>query len=350
MPDSNSNKKQVTYGLSGFLADQQFLFATILLSEQCNASCPNCINSMQRNQRSHMDEKKLKILVEDLLSDNFPNLKLLGGEPTVHPNFLDLYKYFQGKFTHVTLFTNALNDKIKKITPRQSDYVTYNGYFVNNSFDTDKFLPHNPEPFFRTIQNVVNTSFDFGKFKERAIFTRDFFRSVNLEKHYTMALSIDCTEDIFGYAEELNRIFLDVIRFLVENNVNFTTHRNAPVCFFVNPELAKLQEKHNFFPYHICDISYGQAIIDTDFNLKYCDRMPKILGSVFRNDFETIDFEEFKLMMHQGYVWKMRDNYKLRCKGCKLWLKECNGGCYANNSSAVFNENIRLDVKCNTSD
>jgi radical SAM protein with 4Fe4S-binding SPASM domain len=78
--------------------------------------------------------------------------------------------------------------------------------------------------------------------------------------------------------------------------------------------------------------------------------MPKILGSVFRNDFETIDFEEFKLMMHQGYVWKMRDNYKLRCKGCKLWLKECNGGCYANNSSAVFNENIRLDVKCNTSD
>lgn len=336
--------------MSQVMAMQQFPFVTILLSEQCNARCPHCINTLQRNQKTHMDEKKLKILIEDLLTSNFGNLKLLGGEPTIHPNFSNLYPYFQSKFEHVTLFTNALNDKIKSIVPRPSDYVTYNGYFINESFDTEKFLPKNPNPFSRTIQNVINMDFDFGKLKERAIRVRDFFQGVGLGDNYTMALSLDCTEDVFTNAEKLNDIFLNVVRFLSGNGVNFTTHRAAPACFFVNPELEKVRHTHYFFPTHICDVTYGQAIIDTDFNLKYCDRMPKILGNVFKNDYETIDFEEFKMLMYQGYIGKLKDNYKLKCKGCKLWLKQCNGACYANQNSDVFDDTIRIEARCNTGD
>lgn len=299
-----------------------------------------------------MDEKKLKILIEDLLSDNFPNLKLLGGEPTVHPSFTELYPYFQSKFRHVTLFSNALNDNIKKIVPRASDYITYNGYFINDSFDTEKFLPRNPNPFLRTIQNVVNMAFDFDGFKKRALFVKNFFRNANLENNYVMALSLDCTEDIFAHAETLNQLFIDIINFATTNKINITTHRSAPICFFVNPELVRLRKlfQNRFFPTHICDVTYGQAIVDTDFNLKYCDRMPKILGNVFKNEFETIDLEDFKLKMYQGYVWKMKDNYDLKCHGCKLWAKECNGGCYANLSSKIFEETFRAGGKCNIGD
>lgn len=336
--------------LTKLLAEQKFPFVTILLSEICNARCPHCINADQRNQKTHMDEAKLKTLIDDLLVSNFSNLKLLGGEPTVHPKFLQLYPYFQSKFPQVTLFTNALNDNVKRITPRSTDYITYNGYFINRSFDTDKFLPKNPFPFLRTIQNVINTNFDFGQFKKRAILARDFFRGANLEKNYTMALSLDCTEDIFTYAEDLNKIFIEIIDFMSQNGVRAATHRNAPFCFFVNPELIRLRNfyQKRFFPSHICDVVYGQAIIDTDFNLKYCDRMPKILGNVFRNDFETIDFEDFKIMMYQGYLWKMKDNYELKCKGCKLWCKECNGGCYANLHSKVFEDTLRAGERCNS--
>lgn len=346
----NTNTKKIS--LTQVLANQAFPFVTILLSERCNAACPHCINSDQRNQKTHMDEKKLKILIDFLLSDNFANLKLLGGEPTIHPNFKELYPYFQSKFERVTLFTNALNDSIKQITPRANDYITYNGYFINKHFNTDKFLPENPYPFLRTIQNVINTSFNFDQFKERALLVRDYFKKIGLEKHYTMALSLDCTEDIFTNAEKLNNIFIDIINFMAQNGVRVTTHRNAPVCFFVNPELLRVRKFYNnrIFPSHICDVSYGQAIIDTDFNLKYCDRMPKILGNVFRNDFDTIEFEEFKMMMYQGYLWKMKDNYTLKCKNCKLWGKECNGGCYANLKSEVFKDNFRALEKCNTAD
>jgi len=299
-----------------------------------------------------MDEKKLQILIDDLLGENFSNLKLLGGEPTIHPNFTELYPYFQSKFAQVTLFSNALNDQIKKIVPRASDYITYNGYFINNSFDTEKFLPRNPHPFLRTIQNVVNMSFDFDNFRERALLVRDFFRRQGLENHYVMALSLDCTEKIFDHAEALNKILVAIMDFALKNKVNVTTHRNAPVCFFVDPELIRLRKLYpgQIFPYHICDVTYGQAIIDTDFNLKYCDRMPKILGNVFKNEFETIDFEAFKILMYQGYVWKMKDNHDLKCHGCKLWGKECNGGCYANLNSTVFQEAFRAGEKCNTGD
>jgi radical SAM protein with 4Fe4S-binding SPASM domain len=348
--DNNSENRFMAPSMTQLMAGQRFSFATILLSEQCNARCPHCINTLQRNQKSHMDEEKLKILIEDLLADNFDNLKLLGGEPTVHPNFLELHPYFQSKFKQVTLFTNALNDKIKQIVLRPDDYITYNGYFINKSFDTEKFLPRNPAKFLRTIQNVVNTSFDFEKFKERAVLVRDFFKSAKLEDFYVMALSLDCTEDIFEHAERLNEILLEVINFSLQNGIRVQTHRNAPACFFVNPVLAKLQQNRHVFRSHTCDVTYGQAIIDTDFNLKYCDRMPRILGPMFRNKYETIDFEEFKLLMYQGYLWKLDDNYRLRCKGCKWWLKGCNGGCYANLNSDVFDDTIRLEAQCNSGD
>ena len=78
--------------------------------------------------------------------------------------------------------------------------------------------------------------------------------------------------------------------------------------------------------------------------------MPKILGNMFKNDFETINFEEFKLMMYQGYIWKMQDNYSLKCKDCPYWAKECNGGCYANIGSRIFSENFRDNIKCNSGD
>lgn len=348
MFDDSGRNKNFLPSMSQVMAMQQFPFVTILLSEQCNARCPHCINTLQRDQKTHMDEKKLKILIDDLLADNFGNLKLLGGEPTVHPNFQSLYPYFQSKFKRVTLFTNALNGKVKEVTPRALDYVTYNGYFIDDSFDTAKFLPRNPVPFLRTIQNVINTSFDFESFKKRAVIVRDFFRGVGLEKYYTMALSLDCTEDIFLNAGKLNKILVDLVKFLSQNRINYTTHRNAPACFFVDQELINLKKTHPIFPHQLCDVSYGQAIIDTDFNLKYCDRMPRILGNVFRNDYETIDFEEFKIMMYQGYLWKLEDNYRHKCKGCKWWLKHCNGGCYANNNSKVFDDNIRLEAQCNT--
>ncbi|MFH1182989.1 MAG: radical SAM protein [Candidatus Moraniibacteriota bacterium] len=350
MRSDNTENHNLGASISQVMALQKFPFVTILLSEQCNARCPHCINTLQRNQKSHMDEKKLKILIEDLLADNFPNLKLLGGEPTIHPNFVDLFKYFQSKFAQVTLFTNALNDNVKKITLRDSDYITYNGYFINGSFDTEKFLPRNPAPFLRTIQNVVNVSFDFDKFKERAIFVRDFFRGIGQEENYVMALSLDCTEDIFSKAEELNLTFLNILNFCGTDNINVNTHRNAPACFFVNPDLARIQKMRNLFRSHTCDVTYGQAIIDTDFNLKYCDRMPKILGNVFRSKVETIDFEELKLLMYQGFLWKMQDNYNLKCRGCKWWLKICNGGCYANLNSKIFDDTIRIGEKCNSAD
>jgi len=332
-----------------FLSMQKLHFATILLSESCNANCPHCINAMQRDQKTHMDEEKLRILVENLLSKNFFNLKLLGGEPTIHPNFVNLYSYFQKKFTNVTLFSNALNDNIKKIIPRPQDYITYNGYFVNSNFDTDKFLPDNPFHFLRTIQNVVNMSFNFDEFKERALFVRDFFHSRDIRKNYVMALSLDCTEDIFSHAKEINKILIDIMKFLIKNKVTTTTHRNAPICFLVDPELIKIREQlqYRIFPSHICDVIYGQAIIDTEFNLKYCDRMPQVLGNVFKNDTETIGFKEFKTLMYKGFESKMKDNYDLKCKGCKHWKNGCNGGCYANLNSSVFDETTRAKIQCN---
>ncbi len=82
--------------------------ANILLTQQCVRSCPYCF------AKKHMadSEKSATLSWEDLihiadLFDDTPekHLSLLGGEPTLHPDFVDYFVYLIGRGYHVSVFT-----------------------------------------------------------------------------------------------------------------------------------------------------------------------------------------------------------------------------------------------------
>lgn len=112
----------------------------IYLTESCNANCNHCFNKGIREDR-HMDTAKAEMLFNYFASNGIKNLKIMGGEPTVHPDFLTLYNLSQQKFDSVALFTNGLNAEITKITPRNTDAIIYNFLFINRQFDSNKYLP-----------------------------------------------------------------------------------------------------------------------------------------------------------------------------------------------------------------
>ena len=61
----------------------------IYLTESCNANCNHCFNKGIREDR-HMDTAKAEMLFNYFASNGIKNLKIMGGEPTVHPDFLTL--------------------------------------------------------------------------------------------------------------------------------------------------------------------------------------------------------------------------------------------------------------------
>ena len=83
----------------------------VLLTQSCVRSCPYCF------ARKHMAESAPRDVLrwEDLLylADLFEisqerNVALLGGEPTLHPDFVDFVLYLVHRDFHVTVFTSGL--------------------------------------------------------------------------------------------------------------------------------------------------------------------------------------------------------------------------------------------------
>lgn len=88
----------------------------IILTEYCNFKCPYC-----RGLKSDIySDRKLKQLsfeevknIIDLWCENEPiqNIRFSGGEPTLHPNIIEIAKYAKLKgVTRIALSTNGYND------------------------------------------------------------------------------------------------------------------------------------------------------------------------------------------------------------------------------------------------
>jgi Radical SAM superfamily len=85
--------------------------ANILLTQSCVRSCPYCF------ARKHMEDSPPQDVLhwEDLLyladlleTSHERNASLLGGEPTLHPSFVDFVIYLLERDFHVTVFTSGL--------------------------------------------------------------------------------------------------------------------------------------------------------------------------------------------------------------------------------------------------
>jgi len=80
-----------------------------IITQQCNKHCSYCFANSSREDNKHMDFEFYKKVIDESKS----NIKLLGGEPTEHPDFFKFLEYGLIK-NHVTIVSNFLfKDNIK---------------------------------------------------------------------------------------------------------------------------------------------------------------------------------------------------------------------------------------------
>ena len=98
----------------------------VLITEKCNADCPSCFNKSIRQGHEMALSDFIKICEYLKEEGRITTLKIMGGEPTVHPNFADIVRNAQSYFESVHIFTNAINNAIETIELRKKDSVIYN--------------------------------------------------------------------------------------------------------------------------------------------------------------------------------------------------------------------------------
>lgn len=227
--------------------------ANIMINSYCNLKCPYCFAD---NEISDCGVKNMSIddfekIIEWHKNNNMRSIRIIGGEPTLHPNFIDfIYRILGDEFFEgIHIFSNmTFNDEVKTALI---------------DFSTEKrlsFLPNFNE------EIVIGSKYNLVK-KNIKIFTElgciDTL-GINIYKHdYDFSIPLNMAVDLgikcirwalvtpnfeitkeFNVKSYFNGYFDTLIRFFKMCNERFLSNHqdcnSIPMCSFTDSQLRQI--------------------------------------------------------------------------------------------------------------
>lgn len=289
----------------------------VFLTEMCNANCSNCFNRVARGGKE-IDMDMFTRLCEYLEIAGFTSLKVMGGEPTTHSLFPKMIDTAQKYFRNISIFTNALNDGILQIEPREKDTIVYNMNFEHFLTETKLILNKRGR---RTLKFQVTENTDISDLKAKIIKWTAF----DPERIKT-SFTFDCTSDIFKHREFLIETIAQLEEFMFENNLPFGFDHKVPICFY------KGSSSHITYPAGLCRVETA-GLIDANLNMRYCNQHNEIITSLLKSDGSFVPWYIVKNYL-LAYSYKLQlALFETECKNCKFFGDYCNGGCWGGNAT-----------------
>lgn len=295
------------------------------ITENCNANCSTCFNRNTRgNSSMHLD--KFERLCAYFKENNVPILKIMGGEPTLHPDFQTMTVIAQSYFKGVAIFTNGLSQNIQKFNPRKTDTITYNFRFSKKisrkNLMLDKLGGRGLE-----IQISENTNVDLLLDE-----IKHFVSYGKLRINFTL----DCTENIFLHRKEIATKYEKLWFQCKEMGILAGKDHSVPLCFLYGTKIPVKSAKS------ICRLDCT-GLIDADYNLRHCNQFSDHLINMFVGD-RIIPYNILVNYLTSKHI-KLQDTVLDKiCKDCVFYGKNCNGGCF------IAKNNITKDDIINNTD
>lgn len=287
----------------------------VLITEKCNANCENCFNKNIRNE-SEMSIDDFTELCSYLKNEgNISVLKIMGGEPTVHPYFVQMVEVAQRNFDSIHIFTNAINSEIEHINLRKKDSIIYNVACLPISPKPSRLLLNQDGG--RMFETQISSDCDTEIIKEKLFNVYHLIK----DKRMAVALTLNCIEDIFENRSIIIRKWNDMVVYLKNTLgiVNDIDH-NIPYCFFIGSDMKITLTKS------MCNLKCA-GLITPSMKLQYCNQSQEILADI-KIDGKFIPFEIVENRLSEYYHHKLSHNLSKICRNCVLFEKKCNGGCF----------------------
>lgn len=303
----------------------------MLLTENCDASCANCINKSLRTN-SEMDMFHFEKLCRYFSENGIRKIRIMGGEPTIHSSFIDMVGVAQNHFDFVTLFSNAISGNILGYRPRQNDGVNYNFRF-SKLLTQDKLLLDYPGR--RSLQIVIS------KFTDITNLIKEIDRIVVFSPdRITLFFSLDCSANIFIDRTVIVPKFETVIKHSLAKKYKIEIDHAIPICFVVGTQIP-IRPQGAF-----CGVDCA-GLVDSNYKLRYCNQYHNQSIDLFQGE-ELIHFSKVDNFLSLQYYNHQIKNLNKICIDCPLYMKHCNGGCYMANESITKKDvilNTQLPVK-----
>jgi radical SAM protein with 4Fe4S-binding SPASM domain len=271
--------------------------------------------------------------VFDFLGQHVKKLLIMGGEPTLHPDFAELYRHAQQRFESVQLFTNALNDGILSIRPRPTDTVTYNARLIGRDFNYQKLLPG--VEFARALDVVISTHVAVDDLKRRIIRAHNSAVRNGIDD-LGFILTLDISADNLAHREQLNASWRSMLSFVAGlGTERLGTDHPVPLCFWdeesmrLNASLPTVASSGGRYP-TFCSLQ-SAGLLSAEFDVLHCNQYPVRLGSIFSDPErdELISFSELNRLFQTSHELRMsRVAQREDCSRCEHFPHRCNGGCF----------------------
>lgn len=290
----------------------------ILLTENCNAHCPNCFNSKIRTN-AEIPLPDIDKVCKILSKLGVNKIKIMGGEPTMHSDFTECIQRFQTYFDQLIIFTNAINQKITTIKPREEDIIDYNFNFISIKTIPGKYLLNEPGHRAFEIQITPHTDVYFIEKKLSHLIKLFDGRLIHI------FLTCDCTSNIFANRTEIIAKFRSIIHYIDEQPLLiWHLDHMLPKCFVPDDLrcLPQLTSKK-------CTTECA-GLIDASLNVVFCNQYHDYICSLD----ELSNMSDSQLDELFLYALDKKNNLlPLECHNCTSFNVDCNGGCFMHNQS-----------------
>ena len=92
------------------------IIVVLELLSYCNLNCSYCFYHEKKHSKARLSLEEIYHQIDNFQSDEIGKLVLTGGEPTLHPNFLEIAQYAIAKIPKVSVCTNGviLHEKLEE--------------------------------------------------------------------------------------------------------------------------------------------------------------------------------------------------------------------------------------------
>lgn len=333
------------------------VFSTWLtVNRACNLACKWCY-AQEMDSRNNMNISLAKKLVDISTEIGVRNFKLIGGEPTIYPNFFEILEYIMSKNIDVIIVTNGLklaNRDFCQALQRYHYSKLHLGISIKGGTDEDYFRDCGVRGFSRLVEGLKNCE-EFGlNYSLSYVLTQENIVALDSFAHNLVDSGISKTifmaycNYIISENDESQPIDLqlkmdyafakkyDIVSSILSDKIRL--HETFPLCMCEPNTYKKMLSKGQVIT--TCHVHKRNGLIfDTDGSVLLCNHLAGYgLGKYGRDFNDSITFLKF---WNSDYVVELYKKFtmlpSLKCKDCKL-LPECGGGCFVQWFTQYFDE------------
>ena len=317
---------------------QKYSISWLTLNRECNMRCKWCYEcSSGYDAKTFMTFDSAKKCI-DIISDmGIKKVNLIGGEPTLHPNFFEIIDYLAEKNIKCNIVTNGLklNDDefFNELLKRKNAFPSIS----IKSDSKESYIKDTGvncwERITRVIKKMLDLNLNFGctyvinnENVSKLFNTMQTFQNLGL-KHIGLSFCYSCPGNVMIY--DVKKFIKDIetqLKLIDTLSIKYNIHFTLPVCLWDKEFIENLRNRKIINT--VCQLQQKSGLIfDTNMDILVCNTL---------YDYPIIKAEEYSdeksltKILHSDKIENVyKDLLKLPSKKCSTceYLQNCGGGC-----------------------